>query len=241
MLIQKGGEFLISDCSQICEIQIFLKQNRNNPKIEQKAIDELYSLYIYLHSLCCSEYFSLPLFILKPDPPNFVLDKQVVGHKTCIEVVTSATQNEKQASAIRDKKHPEGSLIEIPYYVPGSRASLTDGIRKPNEPLKHNGFGDHGTQKAWLDCICQRLNEKTCKLYKNKDHYSQYQSNQLIIYDDTGYFPDVDYVITKLRQDYKSSTKFNFDSVHIIMNVIHLFVFDVFGPYKPFNIPSDII
>lgn len=239
MLTQKRDEYLISDCLQIYEIRIFLKQNLNNPKIEKKAIDELYSLYIYLHNLCCSKYFSLPFLIFKPDPPDFVLDKQAICHKSCIEVVTSATQNEKQASDIRDKKYPKESLIETPYYVPGSKASLTDGIRKPNEPLKHNGFGDHGTQKAWLDCICQRLNEKTCKLNKNKYYYSQYQSNQLIIYDDTGYFPDVDYVITKLRQDYKSSTKFNFDSVHIIMNVMRLFVFDVFGTCKTFNITSD--
>jgi hypothetical protein len=241
MLTKKGDEYIISDYSQIREIQIFLKQNLNNPKIEQKAVDELYSLYIYLHNLCCSEYFSLPLLILKPDPPDFILAKQDVGHKTGIEIVTSATQAEKQAFAIRDKKYPKGSLIEIPYYVPGSRASPTDGIRKPNELLKHNGFGDHGAQKAWLDCICQRLNEKTCKLNKNKNFYSQYQSNQLIIYDDTDYFPDGDYVIAKLRQDYKSSTESNFDSVHIIMNIIHLFVFDVFGSYKAFNIPSDII
>ena len=132
-------------------------------------------------------------------------------------------------------------MLETPFYTPGSRANVEEGIRQPNEPLRSSGFGDYGKEKAWLDCICQRLDEKTYKLNKNKEHYSQYQSNQLIIYDDTGYFPEVGDVILKLRQDYKSSAKLNFDSVHIIMNVQHLFVVDVFGLWKPFNIPSDMI
>ena len=241
MLIENDDEFTINDWVEIKQIQMFIKQNRDNPHIEHKALEELYSLYIYLYNLCKSECFSLPLQILKPDPPDFVLDQRAVGHKTGIEVVASATQSEKHAFSIMKREYPKGSLLESPCYVPGSRADLKEGIREPDEPLRSSGFGNYGKEKAWLDCIRQKLAGKTRKLNKNKAHYSQYQSNQLIIYDDTGYFPEVDYVVPKLQQDHKSSAKFDFNSVHIIMNVIHLFVFDVFGQCCRFNIPSDMI
>jgi hypothetical protein len=252
MLTKKGDEFLISDCSKILDIRDFLRENRNNPDISHKAIDELYSLYIYLHNLCDSEYFSLPFLAQKPDPPDFVLNQQVKGHKTGIEVVTSATQSEKSAWGIIKKKQEECPhkefLIEIPEYVPDANIDLKDknerekGIRELKEPLISDGFGDYGKEKAWMKCISQRLNEKICKL--NKKYFQKYQRNELIIYDDTEYFPNMDYIIShpsNFQQEYKSSPKVNFDSVHIIMNVVHLFIADVFGQFIRLNIPLDLV
>ncbi len=232
MLTNKGDKFTISNCSQIEEIRSFIKNNRNNPKIEGKTLDELYCLYIYLSKLYRAKYFSLPLQTLKWEHPDFVLDQQ-----TGIEVVTSATQMEKHALAIMEKEYPKGSMLEIPYYIPGSSYEPRDGIRKPNEKLKHAGFGDYGKEKSWLDCVRQRLNEKICKL--NKDIFNKYESNQLIIYDDTCFFPNVDYVIHKLKQECVYSFKVNFDLIHIV-NVDNLFIFDVLGQCSRFNVTFDL-
>jgi len=231
MLIEKGDEFIISDCSQMEMIKLFLRQNRNRLRLE-----ELYSLYVYLQMLGL-EYFSLPLHILKREHPDFVLKlkNQHIG----IEVVKSAPQSEEQAFAIMDKEYPQGSMLEIPFYTIGSKNKLEDGIRRPNEPLEHSGFADHGREKAWSCSIQKISNEKTNKL--NREYFDKYTSNQLIIYDDTRYWPKVDDAITLLRKDYNSSAMFNFNSVHIIMNEQHLFIFDAFGQCQLFNIPSDII
>lgn len=228
MLINKGDQFVISDFSQIQEVQLFLRQKSNNLRLE-----ELHSLYVYLQILYGLKHFSLPLHILKWESPDFVLNEKIG-----IEVVKSATQSEEHAFSIMEKEYPEGSLLEVPFYVPGSKAEVREGIRGPDEPLQSSGFGDYGKEKVWLDCVCQRLNEKTFKL--NRNHFLKYQSNQLIIYDDTCYFPKVDYVIPKLQRDYKSSTEINFNHVHIIMNVMRFFVVDVFGQCSHFNIPSEV-
>jgi hypothetical protein len=186
-----------------------------------------------LRILADSKFFPFPIHVLKREHPDFVLSQQIG-----IEVVTSATKEEKHVEGIKKKEYPDGSLHETPYYAPGSKADTREGIRKPGEPLQSSGFGNYEREKAWLDCICQRLHEKTCLF--NKEHFLRYKSNRLIIYDDTPYFPKVDYAIHRLREnckDYKSSSEYYFDQVHIIMNVTKLFVVDVFGECSRFNIP----
>lgn len=227
MLTKKGDEFFISDYSKIQEIQIFIKQNLNI------RIEELYSLYVYVQILSQSKFISFPIHIIKCEHPDFVLDQQIG-----LEIVKSATQREEHAVNKMKKEYPIDSMLEITPYVPGSKGDIREGIREPSEHLKGSGFGDHGKENAWLDCIVQRLNEKTCLL--NKKHFLRYQSNQLIIYDNTSYFPDIDYVIPKLQKDYKPSDKFVFDHVYIIMNVMRSFIVDVFGKWVCFNISSEL-
>jgi hypothetical protein len=230
MLIKKGDEFTIACCSQIQEIKNFLKENRKNIRLE-----ELYSLYVYMLMIPNSIEISMPLHILKCEHPDFVLGKQIG-----IEVVMSATEEEKHAWGIMKKEYPEGSMLETPYYAPGSKVDIREGIRRPDEPLQSSGYGDYGCETAWLDCVRRRLHEKTCLF--NKAHFLRYKSNHLIIYDDTPYFPEVDYVIRRLRENYKEynpSFGYYFDRVHIIMNVKKLFVADVFGKGNLCNIPSE--
>ena len=230
MLLKKGDKFLISDCSHIQEIRLFLGQNRN----ANIRLDELYSLYVYLNASQYSEYISFPLDILKWESPDFVLN-QHIG----IEVVTSATQKEKHAWHKMKTKYPKKSVLDTSCYIPGSNAKVEDGIISPDEKgeitLNSSGLGDYGKEKAWLDCICHSMCKKTCLL--NEEEFSKHQNNQLIIYDDTPYFPDLDYVVTHLQRNYKCSNKYQFDHIHIIKNVMNIFIVDVFGETNRISVP----
>jgi hypothetical protein len=235
MLIEKGDTFSVLGSSQIGEIRDFLRQNIHIPE----KPEEISCLYVYLHFLSGSKYISFPLNVLKSESPDFVLNTKIG-----LEVVKSSTQKENHAWALMEKEYPQGSLLEMPDYAPDSTGDVRKGIRKPGERLQSEGFGDFGMENAWLECIYDRLCKKASLL--NKKHFSKYQSNQLIVYDDTGYFTDLDYVLPRLQNKYKPVAEFHFDQVHIVrvlnkVNDNHLFIADVFGECARYDIPPDFI
>ena len=62
--------------------------------------------------------------------------------------------------------YPEGSILELSEYCSNetSRDSVELGLRRPNEPLQGNGWGNYGQEKHWASCFYNSIFEKTRKL-----------------------------------------------------------------------------
>ncbi len=220
----------IANNRDLDEIKNFLQKFtfRDNDK---KSVHECYCFYVFLIVTLKIKTITFPIVILKDESPDFRLcgkdEKPYLG----LEHTTATLEKYKMDEAELDKCS-EDSLMELPYYQPDNTPPRKSciAIKKNNEKLTHSGLGDGEKENQQAEIILDAIKKKTCLL--NKDHYAKYESNELIIEDDTptSIYGRIHKAIMILRTDKQilfRKFRLNYDKIHIYSEY-ELF-YDVFG------------
>lgn len=217
------------DCSKVIEN---LKEFYF-PKRPTKSDYESFCCYIYITAIFRLNKIQYPFSVFKAEPPcpDFMLN--VLGKSVGLEQTNATTNSYKHAEAVLNN-YPEGSLIELSEYCSNetSRDSVELGLRRPNEPLQGDGWGNYGQEKQWASCFYNSIFEKTRKL--NNSYITQCPNHELIIFDDTNTFASRrDYALNKLKRhcqkdiDTHKGDRVVFDKIHIIS--CDIFIYDLMG------------
>ncbi len=208
------------------EILGFL-QNFQFSDSDNSNIHELFSIYIYIAGIYKISYLKFPFRVLKSEHPDFIVNNEIgLEH-------SQSTIGQYKIASKELKNHPEGSIIELPFYSPFNPLPNKEsdiGIIELGHSLKSNGWEGDEVEEQWVVCILKTVKEKLMLL--NKEHFSKQTQNELFIEDTfpASFIKDEDKAIKMLRQKY-NATNFDcsimFDKIHIFSNCN--LIFDVLG------------
>lgn len=222
----------IANNRDLDEIKNFLQKFtfKDNDK---RSVHEFYCCYVFLVVTLKIKTITFPIVIsyCKHKSPDFRLcgedEKPYLG----LEHTTATLEKYKMDETELDKCS-EDSLMDLAYYQPGNTPPKKSciAIKKKSEKLTHPGLGDGEIEKQQAEIILDSIKKKMCLL--NKDHYAKYESNELIIEDDTptSIFGRIHKAITILKthkQILFSKFPLNYNKIHIYSEY-ELF-YDVFG------------
>jgi hypothetical protein len=169
-----------------------------------------------------------PIEIHRSERPDFRIS--MVGESPFWGIEhTRATIEKFMQDCSELDKQPELSLIETSYYTPDSVPTGNEAIRKGDEPLRHQGYGDNDIEEQWTAIVLAAIKKKCARAADRKP----FRQNDLLIHyvGPAPIFMRFDSGVAMLRQAYaeRSCQLGCFQRVHIIIGSGNLFVWDTFG------------